>query len=252
MEPNGTSRSETIGGNKVLQSECTSVRLPSTVGWGFSADVNSNNRTRRHAPRSKMLSRGVARARTARGQQDLSAALELEAEWKGFLSAIVARWDGNGSVRKQDRSRRREQEIMRAALRVFARDGLSRSRIQDVAAEAGMPVSTLYEYCASKEELAYLIPMASLSKFYSEYAEAVQAETTARGRLRLYLCMAGDFARRNPEWARVLYLEIWPSGLIGEAPLRRCLDDYVRRLLFLVRQGERLRQWESGANPYRT
>src|SRR5260370_896955 len=163
MEPNGTSRSETIGGNKVLQSECTSVRLPSTVGWGFSADVNSNNRTRRHAPRSKMLSRGVARARTARGQQDLSAALELEAEWKGFLSAIAA-----------------------------------------------------------------------------------------RARLRLYMCMAGDFARRNPEWARVLYLEIWPSVLIGGSPLRSCIDDYVHIILFLIRQGERLGEWESGPDPYET
>jgi AcrR family transcriptional regulator len=199
-----------------------------------------------------MLGRGDAKARTARGQQDLSAALELEAEWKGFLSAIVARWDGNGSVRKQDRSRRREQEIMRAALRVFARDGLSRSRIQDVAAEAGMPVSTLYEYCASKEELAYLVPMASLSQFYAEYAEGVEREKTARARLRLYMCMAGDFARRNPEWARVLYLEIWPSVLIGGSPLRSCIDDYVHIILFLIRQGERLGEWESGPDPYET
>jgi len=199
-----------------------------------------------------MLTRGEPRARIERAPQDSSVALKSDAEWKAFLSAIVARWHNNRSARKQDRSRRREQEILRAALRVFARDGLSRSRIQDVAAEAGMPVSTLYEYCASKEELAYLIPMASLSKFYAEYAEAVEHEKTARARLRLYLCMAGDFARRNPEWGRVLYLEIWPSVLIGESPMRRCLDDYVRIILFLIRQGERLGEWESGPDPYET
>jgi AcrR family transcriptional regulator len=191
-------------------------------------------------------------AATRRAGVEKNAAVALVAEWEAFLAETVSRWDGTGSARKQDRSRRREQEIQRAALRVFARDGLSRSRIQDIAAEAGMPVSTLYEYCSSKEELAYLVPMASLSKFYSEYAEAVQAETTARGRLRRYLCMAGDFARRNPEWARVLYLEIWPSVLIGESPLRRCIDDYVRVILFLIRQGERLGEWESGPNPYET
>src|SRR6202795_1630888 len=100
-------------------------------------------------------------ATTRRAGVEKNAAVALVAEWEAFIAETVSRWDGSGSARKQDRSRRREQEIQRAALRVFARDGLSRSRIQDIAAEAGMPVSTLYEYCSSKEELAYLIPMRS-------------------------------------------------------------------------------------------
>lgn len=186
------------------------------------------------------------------GRTGADDAAVVGARWTSFLEEIVVRWDNSSQTRKQDRSRRREQEIQRAALRVFARDGLSRSRIQDVAAEAGMPVSTLYEYCSSKEELAYLIPMASLAAFYSEYAKAVETETTARGRLRLYLCMAADFARRNPDWARVLYLEIWPSVLVGETPLRRCVDDYVRIILRLIRQGGETGDWAPDPNPYET
>jgi AcrR family transcriptional regulator len=46
---------------------------------------------------------------------------------------------------KQDRSRRTEQQILSAALRVFARGGISRSRIADIAAEAGISTSTFYE-----------------------------------------------------------------------------------------------------------
>jgi AcrR family transcriptional regulator len=170
--------------------------------------------------------------------------------WATFIGEILARGGDVGTERKQDRSKRREREIQRAALRVFARDGISKSRIQDIAAEAGMPVSTLYEYCSSKEELAYIVPMASITQFYSEFASAAAGEPTAGGKLRLYLTLASDFARRNPDWARVLYLEIWPSVLITESPLRGYLDDYVRIIVFLIRLGAALGEWSPEENPY--
>jgi AcrR family transcriptional regulator len=171
-------------------------------------------------------------------------------EWSTFLGEILAHGNDDNNERKQERSKRREREIQRAALRIFARDGISKSRIQDIAAEAGMPVSTLYEYCSSKEELAYIVPMASISQFYEEFAAAAAAEPTAGGKLRLYLTLAADFARRNPDWARVLYLEIWPSVLITESPLRRYLDDYVRIIVFLIRFGAKLGEWTAEENPY--
>lgn len=182
------------------------------------------------------------------------AAEDLTVEgWGKFLEGIIQRTqttsDGD---RKQDRSKRREQEILRAALRVFARDGISRARIGDIAAEAGMPVSTIYEYYASKEELAYAVPASRLADFFREYAEAARDEVTASERLRLYLTLAADFARRNPDWARVLYLEIWPSVLVTESALRHSFDDYVRIILYLIRQGEAEGEWAAGPDPYET
>ena len=177
---------------------------------------------------------------------------DLSDVWTGFLSDIVGRWSGESGDRRQDRSKRREQEILRAALRVFARDGISRARIGDIAAEAGMPVSSIYEYYPGKEELAYAVPLSLFGSFYAEYAEAVAGKTTARDRLRLYLWLAVDFARRNPEWSRTLYLEIWPSVLVGETKVRHAIDDYVRILIHLIRQGEQTGEWQSGADPYET
>lgn len=170
-----------------------------------------------------------------------------------FLEEIIHRCKGiSGDEPKQDRSKRRVQEILRAALRVFAREGISRSRIGDIADEAGMPISTIYEYYDSKEELAYAVPAASLLRFFEEYAQAVRAKETARERLQLYLWLAADFARRNPEWARVLYLEIWPSVLVTESGLRQSFDDYVRVILYLIRQGEEHGEWAAGPDPYET
>lgn len=173
-------------------------------------------------------------------------------KWQNYTTALAARWSEDSGDRKQKRSKRREQEILRAALRVFARDGISRARIGDIASEAGMPVSSLYDYFPSKEDLAYAVPQEHLARFFSEYAVASADKTTVRERLRLYLWLAADFARRNPEWARVLYLEIWPSVLVSETPVRHSIDDYVRVIVHLIHEGEDNGEWKAGRNPYET
>lgn len=177
---------------------------------------------------------------------------DVDEKWNVYLSTLVATWSENNRDRKQERSKRREQEILRAALRVFARDGISRARIGDIASEAGLPVSSLYDYFPSKEDLAYAVPQDHLGRFFSEYALAVRDKRTFRERLRLYLWLAADFARRHPEWARTLYLEIWPSVLVIDTPVRRCLDDYVRVIVHLVREGARSGEWAADRSVYET
>jgi AcrR family transcriptional regulator len=176
----------------------------------------------------------------------------VDENWTAYTSAMVAKWSQDNGDRKQARSKRREQEILRAALRIFARDGISRARIGDIASEAGMPVSSLYDYFPSKEDLAYAVPQEHLTRFFTEYATASVNKRTFRDRLRLYLWLAADFARRNPEWARTLYLEIWPSVLVGETPVKDSIDDYVRVIVHLIRGGESNKEWAAGPSPYET
>lgn len=194
----------------------------------------------------------VMQSTPARSARSKAAPLEDEESWTAYTSALVARWSEDTGDRKQARSKRREQEILRAALRVFARDGISRARIGDIASEAGMPVSSLYDYFPSKEDLAYAVPQEHLARFFAEYASASANQKTYRDRLRVYLWLAADFARRNPEWARTLYLEIWPSVLVSESPVRHSIDDYARVIVHLIREGEANHEWAAGPNHYET
>src|SRR5690606_32347473 len=101
-----------------------------------------------------------------------------------------------------------------------------------------------------KEDLAYAVPAAHLAEFFTEFFDAAECRRTAGDRLRLYLWLAADFARRNPEWARTFYLEIWPSVLISESPLRHAIDDYARIIVYLIRQGELNGEWSEATDPY--
>lgn len=171
--------------------------------------------------------------------------------WDQLLQSIAHR-PKRAVERKQDRSKRTASKLLNAALRVFARDGISRSRIADIAAEAGVSTSNLYEYYRNKEDLAYDVPLSHLASFFQEYRLAVAGKQRARERLQLYLSMSADYARENAEWARLLYLEIWPSVFVGEADLRHSIDDFSRVVLFLVRQGMAEGDWSVDRDPYET
>ena len=153
--------------------------------------------------------------------------------WDALLDEVVAR-STRETERKQDRSRRTEKQILNAALRVFGRDGISRARIADIAAEAGISTSTLYEYYASKEDLAYELPLKHLSEFFASVRDATNAEMSTREKLLTYLTMSADYAREHSEWARLLYLEIWPSVFVGETGLQANINDFTRIIRYLV------------------
>jgi AcrR family transcriptional regulator len=172
--------------------------------------------------------------------------------WSTLLASIVEEPASEATERKQDRSRRREQEIHRAAIRVFAREGIARARIADMAAEAGIPISSIYEYYPSKEELAYAIPAAQLRKFFVEFGQHATDLKSARELLSAYLRMSIDFARRNPEWARILYLEVWPSVIVKESRVRKGIDDFARVVVHLIREGEQTGEWGAGPNHFET
>lgn len=171
--------------------------------------------------------------------------------WEALLELVTSR-PKRAPDRKQDRSKRTELQILNAALRVFARDGLSRSRIADIAAEAGISTSTLYEYYKSKEDLAYDLPTSHLVTFFQEYRAAVSGKASARDKLHLYLSMSADFAREHAEWGRLFYLEIWPSVLVSETELRHSVDDFARIVLFLLDEGVRQGEFPPGRNVYET
>lgn len=190
---------------------------------------------------------GAARAaQTSKRQSDNGGV-----SWEELLDLIAGR-PKRSPERKQDRGKRTKQKILNAALRVFARDGISRSRIADIAAEAGISTSSLYEYYKSKEDLAYEVPSSHLASFFESYREAVVDTTAARDRLMLYFSMSTDFAREHAEWARLLYLELWPSVFVGETDLRHSIDDFSRIVVYLIKQGEAEGEWSAGRNAYET
>lgn len=178
--------------------------------------------------------------------------LSADGDWRAVLDEACQFARGQQQHLHQDRSRQRSEEILSAAVRVFAREGLARARISDIAAEAGVPPPSIYDYFTSKEELAYAIPIRRQGEFFEEFSLSLKKLNNTHQRLRHFLWLTVDFARRHPDWACVLYLEIWPSVLVKEERVAHILDAYSLILIGLIREGAEEGEWPSNSNPYQT
>ena len=102
-----------------------------------------------------------------------------------------------------------------------------------------MPVASIYDYFPTKEDIAYAVRLVQMGEHFTEFARGASSIDTARERLRLFILLTADFVRRHPHWARTLYLEVWPSVMVGRSRVRQSLEYYGRIMVALIQDGER-------------
>jgi AcrR family transcriptional regulator len=111
----------------------------------------------------------------------------------------------------QTRTREREREILRAAIRVFARNGYHGSRVGEVAAEAGVAYGLVYHYFGSKESLLETIFRRTWKQLLRLVKEIEESDDPAPDQLR---AVAGVILRSwqlDPELVGVLVREVTRS-----------------------------------------
>jgi TetR/AcrR family fatty acid metabolism transcriptional regulator len=119
--------------------------------------------------------------------------------------------------KKVDRTARRE-EILTAALRVFARNGYAASRIEEVAKEAGIAKGSVYLYFDSREELL----TAAFEGLGAQSAHLLDKALTGPGDAveRLAGLVRGimHYLSRERDLSRVV-LDLWSAGSGSDSPI---------------------------------
>lgn len=134
------------------------------------------------------------------------------------------------SARWRRRKKARPQEILDAALAVFAEKGFMAARMEDISRRAGVTKGTIYLYFESKEALFKALVRESLAPTIEGVVERAKAyEGSSRDLLVLVLSTLGTFIRTSdrvvlpkiviaeagnfPELARFYREEIVDKGL---------------------------------------
>jgi TetR/AcrR family fatty acid metabolism transcriptional regulator len=111
--------------------------------------------------------------------------------------------------------REKRRLILRAAITVFARNGYHKSRVSDVATEAGVAYGLVYHYFGSKEILLETI----FRRTWSRMLEAVEAVEQEAGSAREQLAAVARIVlgswETDPELVRVLVREVARSPQLG-------------------------------------
>jgi TetR/AcrR family fatty acid metabolism transcriptional regulator len=109
----------------------------------------------------------------------------------------------------------KREQIIQAATKVFARDGLDKGRIDDIAREAGIGKGTVYEYFRSKEELFDALVEGVIQQSIQIMDSVLLGEGSPRDRLERFLHdMLDVMAQYDDEI--ILMTEIWAQGARGQ------------------------------------
>lgn len=108
----------------------------------------------------------------------------------------------------QTRAQEREREILRAAIAVFARQGYHRSRVSEVATEAGVAYGLVYHYFGSKEALLEAIFRRTWRRLLRFAKEVEESDTTSQEQLRAIASFVLRSWQLDPELVGVLVREV--------------------------------------------
>ncbi|WP_193045408.1 TetR/AcrR family transcriptional regulator [Mycolicibacterium baixiangningiae] len=149
-------------------------------------------------------------------------------------SALSATGDDRTSARAQKAAVRRAQ-LLQAARKVVFERGLDRTRIADVAAEAGGSQGLAHYHFESKEALLAEMLRVAVDEDIERARQIVEGEGTVAQRLDRLLRLALPIASDDQSW--MLWIDMWGSSLRNDdmATAAESLDiawtELVRTLL---------------------
>ncbi len=102
----------------------------------------------------------------------------------------------------------KHQQIIDAAVRVFARNGYYNSRVSDIAKEAGIASGTIYLYFKTKDEILVTLFREKMAEFVATVRKAIAAEPDAVAKLRRLIRLHFKLLEEHAEMAEVVQVEL--------------------------------------------
>jgi len=100
------------------------------------------------------------------------------------------------------------QQIVEAAIRVFARNGYYNSRVSDIAREAGIASGTIYLYFKTKEEILVTLFRDKMAAFVAHLRAEIADEPEPERRLRRLVRLHFTVLEQSPALAEVVQVEL--------------------------------------------
>ena len=100
------------------------------------------------------------------------------------------------------------QQIIEAAVRVFARRGYYNSRVSDIAREAGIAAGTIYLYFKTKDDILVTLFRDKMAEFVGTLRKAIAGEPDAASKIRRLVSLHFSMLEENPDLAEVVQVEL--------------------------------------------
>jgi AcrR family transcriptional regulator len=145
------------------------------------------------------------------------------------------------------RSETRREDLLLAAVRVFAEKGYHACRVSDIAAEAGVSHGLVYHYFASKDEVLETIFRENWGVVAQAIDEISRTGESAGDQLRKIAAVTLHAWARGPEVVRVIVREVSRSPQLQErmGEFAQAFDGLER----VIRRGQETGELDASLDP---
>jgi TetR/AcrR family transcriptional regulator, fatty acid metabolism regulator protein len=133
----------------------------------------------------------------------------------------------------------RRESIIQAAIEVFSKKGFQAAGISEIAQRAGVADGTIYQYFKNKEDLFFSIPIEKTNEFRSKVELHLKGISGALNKLRKFVWYFLYFFKTNPEYGRLLMLEMRVSKSFVRTKTYDFLKQSVGSVLDIITEGQK-------------
>jgi TetR/AcrR family fatty acid metabolism transcriptional regulator len=132
----------------------------------------------------------------------------------------------------------KKQSILQAAIEVFSNGSFKNSSISKIAKRANVAEGTIYQYFKNKEDLFFSIPVQKTTEFTEEFDLHLQGIAGAFNKIRKFIWYYLYFFKTNPEYGRILMLEMRVSRSFVKTKTYNFLKKSTGRILEIIQEGQ--------------
>ncbi len=129
------------------------------------------------------------------------------------------------------------QQIIEAAVRVFARKGYYSARVSDIAREAGIAAGTIYLYFDTKQEILITLFREKMAEFVSALRKSIAEESDPVAKVKRLVRLHFEILEGNPELAEVVQVELRQGQKFFRGPATQEIATYFALIGSVLEEG---------------
>jgi len=132
----------------------------------------------------------------------------------------------------------KREDILDAAIRVFAEKGFHSSRISDIAREAGVAEGTIYLYFRNKDDLLLSVFSKRVGDFVEDVRRAVATKSTPQEKLRTIVDKHFERLESDLPLAQVIQIELRACSAFMRGGVSPELKSYLETIEEVLEEGK--------------
>ncbi len=133
----------------------------------------------------------------------------------------------------------KRESIIQAAIEVFSKKGFQAATISEIAQRAHVADGSIYQYFKNKEDLFFSIPVEKTKEFRTQLELHLEGISGAFNKIRKFVWYFLYFFKMNPEYGRILMLEMRVSKSFVKTDTYDFLKKSVGQVMEIIAEGQK-------------